>query len=60
VLAGRIDVLAGMGGRGVVRVGLLGRSGAGSCPNLLQRRSGPGSAARGSAEYQRFSSGVSA
>ena len=45
MLAGRIDVLAGMGGRGVVRVGLLGRSGAGTCPNLLQRRSGPGSAA---------------
>ncbi len=56
----RIDVLAGMGGREVVRVGLLGRSGAGTCPNLLQRRSGPGSAARRSAEYQRFSSGVSA
>ena len=38
------------------RVGLLGRLGAGSCPNLLQRRPGPGSAARRTAEYQRFSS----
>ena len=44
----------------MVRAGLLGRSGAGACPNLLQRRPGPGSAARKSAEYQRFSSGVSA
>ena len=44
----------------MVRVGLLGRSGAGVCPNLLQRGSGPGSAARRSAEYQRFSSGVPA
>ena len=35
-------------------MGLLGRSGAGACPNLLQRGSGPGSAARRSAEYQRF------
>ena len=52
--------MTGMGGYRVVRVGLLGRSGAGTCPNLLQRRSGPGSAARRSAEYQRFSSGVSA
>ena len=52
--------MAGMGGYRVARVGLLGRSGAGTCPNLLQRRSGPGSAARRSAEYQRFSSGVSA
>ena len=52
--------MAGMGGYGVVRVGLLGRSGAGTCPNLLQRRPGPGSAVRRSAEYQRFSSGVSA
>jgi len=40
----------------MVRVGLLGRFGAGACPNLLQRRSGPGSAANESAEYQRFSS----
>ena len=38
------------------RVGLLGRLGAGSCPNLLQRRPGPGSAGRRTAEYQRFSS----
>ena len=44
----------------VVRVGLLGRLGAGVCPNLLQRRPGPGSAARRSAEYQRFSSGAPA
>ena len=51
--------MAGMGGRGMVRVGLLGLSGAGACPNLLQRRPGPGSAVRRSAEYQRFSSGVS-
>ena len=49
--------VTGVGGYGVVRVGLLGRSGAGTCPNLLQRRSGPGSAARRSAEYQRFFSG---
>ena len=41
-------------------VGLLGRSEAGACPNLLQRGSGPGSAARISAEYQRFASGASA
>ena len=44
------------GGSGVVRVGLLGRTRAGACPNLPQRRSGPGSAAEESAEYQRFSS----
>ena len=37
-----------------------GRSGAGACPNLLQRRPGPGSTARRSAEYQRFSSGAPA
>ena len=42
-----------MSGRAVVRVGLLGRTRAGACPNLLQRRSGSGSAARKSAEYQR-------
>ena len=40
----------------MVRAGLLGRSGAGACPNLLQRRPGPGSASRKSAEYRRFSS----
>ena len=40
----------------VRRVGLLGLAGARMCPNLLQRRLGPGSAARRSAEYQRFSS----
>ena len=44
------------GGIEVVRVGLLGRSGAGACPNLLQRHPGPGSAAKEIAEYQRFSS----
>ena len=33
-----------------------GRSGAEACPNLLQRRPGPGSTAEESAEYQRFSS----
>ena len=32
----------------------------GVCPNLPQRRSGPGLAAKKSAEYQRFSSGVPA
>ena len=42
------------------RVGLLGRSEMGTCPNLLQRRSGPGSAARRNAEYQRFFSHASA
>ncbi len=36
------------------RVGLLGRSEMGTCPDLLQRRSGPGSAARRNAEYQRY------
>ena len=55
-----IVMMARTGGSGVVRMGLLGRSGAGACPNLLQRGSGPGSAARRSAEYQRFSFGVSA
>ena len=48
------------GGRGVVRMGLLGWSGAGTCPNLLQRRPGPGSAENKSPEYQRFSSGAPA
>ena len=47
-------------GAEAVRMGLLGRSGAGACPDLLQRRPGPGSAARRSAEYQRFSSGAPA
>ena len=46
------------GARTVVRMGLLRRSGAGSCPNLLQRHPGPGSAPRRSAEYQRSSSGT--
>ena len=36
-------------------MGLLGWSGAGACPNLLQRRSGPESAADEIAEYQRSS-----
>ena len=43
-----------------MRVGLLGRSGTGVCPNLLQRRPGPGSAANKSAGYQRFSFNASA
>ena len=50
--------MARPGGREVVRVGLLGRSGAGACPNLLQRRPAAGSAASRSAKYQRLSSGV--
>ena len=41
-------------------VGLLGRSGAGSCPNLLQRRPAAGSVVDESAEYQRFSLGAPA
>ena len=44
----------------VVRVGLLGWSGAGACPNLPQRRPGPGQTTRISAEYQRFPSGAPA
>ena len=40
----------------VGRVVLLWRFGAGSCPNLLQRRPGSGSTVRRGAEYQRFSS----
>ena len=51
-----IVMMVRMSGSGMVRVGLLGRTRAGACPNLLQRRSGPGSAARRIAEYQRFSS----
>ena len=46
------------GARATGRMGLLRRSGAGACPNLLQRHPGPGSAARRSAEYQRSSSGA--
>ena len=45
-----------------VRGGAGGTPGAvrgGACPNLPQRRPGPGSAVRRSAEYQRFSSGAS-
>ena len=56
----RIGAVAGAGGCAVVRVGLLGRSGSGACPNLLQRRPGSGSAARRAAEYQRFASGTPA
>ena len=41
-------------GAEAARMGLLGRSGAGACPDLLQRRSGPGEVANESAEYQRF------
>jgi len=44
----------------VVLVGLVGLAGAWACPNLPQRRPGPGSAANETAEYQRFSSGVPA
>ena len=44
----------------VVRVGLLGRSSVGACPNLPQRRLTAGSAAVKSSEYQRFSSRVPA
>ena len=44
----------------VWRVGLLWQSRAGACPNLPQRRPGPGSTANRSAEYQRFYSGVPA
>ena len=44
----------------VGRVGLLGRTRAGTCPNLLQRRSAVESAVRRSAEYQRFAPGVPA
>ena len=50
----------GKNGRGVVRVGLLRRPGAGACPNLLQRRPRPGSAASKGAEYQPFSFGAPA
>ena len=50
--------MTGVGERVVVCVGLLGRSGAGACPNLPQRRPGPGSTADESAEYQRFSFGA--
>ena len=50
----RIVMMVRADGRGVVRVGLLGRLGAGACPNLLQRRPATGSAADESAEYQRF------
>ena len=51
-------MMARPGGREVVRVGLLGLSGAGACPNLLQRRPAAGSAASRSTKYQRLSSGV--
>ena len=48
-------MVTGVGGHGVILVGLLGRTGAGSCPDLLQRRLAAGSALSRSAEYQRFS-----
>jgi len=48
-------VVTGVGGHGVILVGLLGRTGAGACPDLLQRRLAAGSALSRSAEYQRFS-----
>ena len=47
--------MTGVGGHGVILVGLLGRTGAGACPDLLQRRLAAGSALSRSAEYQRFS-----
>ena len=56
----RVGAVWGMDGRGVVLVGLLGRSGAGACPNLPQRRPAAVSAAKKSAEYQRFFSRASA
>ena len=61
VRVGRVGLLEDYSeGVCVGRVGLLWRPGAGACPNLPQRRSGPGSAANETAEYQRFSSGVPA
>ena len=48
-------MVTGVGGHGVILVGLLGRTGAGACPDLLQRRLAAGSALSRSAEYQRFS-----
>ena len=48
------------GGVCVGRVGLLWWPGAGACPNLPQRRPGPGSTENKSPEYQRFSSGAPA
>ena len=56
----RVGAVVGAGGRGVVLVGLLGRSGSGACPNLPQRRFATGSAAGRSAEYQRFPLGAPA
>ena len=56
----RIVMMVRADGHGVVWVGLLGRPGVEACPNLPQRRPGPGSAADESAEYQRFSSGAPA
>ena len=47
-------VILGAPGFWMVLVGLLWRPRAGACPNLPQRRPGPGSAAKKSAEYQRF------
>ena len=48
-------MVTGVGGHGMILVGLLGRTGAGACPDLLQRRLAAGSALSRSAEYQRFS-----
>ena len=48
-------MVTGVGGHGVILVGLLGWTGAGACPDLLQRRLAAGSALSRSAEYQRFS-----
>ena len=48
-------MVTGVGGHGMILVGLLGRTGTGACPDLLQRRLAAGSALSRSAEYQRFS-----
>ena len=57
---GGVGAVKGMGGHVMVLVGLLGRPGAGACPNLPQRRPAAVSAANETAEYQRFSSRVPA
>ena len=49
-----LKVILGVSRFWVVLVGLVGWFGAGMCPNLPQRRPGPGSAVSGGAEYQRF------
>ena len=49
-----LKVILGVSRFWVVLVGLVGWFGVGVCPNLPQRRSGPGSAVSRSAEDQRF------